>query len=41
VIRVMKVTKLRGASKKVDSLIGFVVDPAFGLKILPISLAKA
>jgi flagellar protein FlaH len=41
VIRVMKVTKLRGASKKIDSLIGFIVDPAFGLKILPISLAKA
>ncbi|WP_448605136.1 ATPase domain-containing protein [Thermoflexus hugenholtzii] len=41
VIRVLKVMKMRGASKKIDSLIGFVVDPAFGLKILPISLAKA
>ena len=41
VIRVLKVTKMRGASKKIDSLIGFIVDPAFGLKILPISLAKA
>jgi len=41
VIRTLKVTKLRGARKKVDSIIGFTVDPAFGIKIIPISLAKA
>jgi flagellar protein FlaH len=41
VIRTLKVSKLRGARKKIDSIIGFTVDPAFGLKIIPISLAKA
>jgi len=41
ILRLIKIPKLRGARKKIDSAIGFTVDPAFGMKIIPISLAKA
>lgn len=40
-IKAMEVVKLRGALGPVDSLIAFDVDPAFGIKVLPLSLAKA
>jgi flagellar protein FlaH len=39
-LRVMKVIKLRGATKRVDITIGFVVDPVFGIKVIPISGVK-
>jgi len=40
IMRIMKVTKLRGAVKPVDVTIGFKVDPVFGIKVIPISGAK-
>lgn len=40
-IKIMEVVKLRGALGPVDSVIAFDVDPAFGIKVLPLSLAKA
>jgi flagellar protein FlaH len=40
-VRFIDVAKLRGASKTTGSIIGFVVDPAFGIKVLPFSQAKA
>jgi len=40
-IKVMKVVKLRGAAGPVDSTIAFDVDPAFGIKVVPLALAKA
>ena len=40
-IKVMKVIKLRGAGGPVDSTIAFDVDPAFGIKVVPLALAKA
>ncbi|MCS7112082.1 MAG: flagellar accessory protein FlaH [Ignisphaera sp.] len=39
-VKVMEVVKLRGALGPVDSTIVFDVDPAFGIKILPISFAR-
>ena len=39
-IKVMKVIKLRGAGGPVDSTIAFDVDPAFGIKVVPLALAK-
>lgn len=38
--KVMEVVKFRGALGPVDSTIVFDIDPAFGIKIIPISLAK-
>jgi len=40
-IKVLKVVKLRGAGGPVDSTIAFDVDPAFGIKVVPLALAKA
>lgn len=40
-IKAMEVVKLRGALGPVDSVIAFDIDPAFGIKVLPLSLAKA
>ena len=40
-IKAMEVIKLRGALGPVDSVIAFDVDPAFGIKVLPLSLARA
>lgn len=39
-VKIMEVVKFRGALGPVDSVIVFDVDPAFGIKVLPISLAK-
>jgi flagellar protein FlaH len=39
-VKIMEVVKLRGALGAVDSMISFDVDPAFGIKVLPLSLAK-
>ena len=39
-IRLLRVSKLRGAVKKIDVTVGFTVDPAFGIKVIPISLAR-
>ncbi len=40
-IKVMRIVKLRGAAGPVDSTIAFDVDPAFGIKVIPLALAKA
>jgi len=40
-IKVMKIIKLRGAEGIVDPSIAFDVDPAFGIKVVPLALAKA
>jgi len=40
-IKLMEIVKLRGALGPVDSMIAFDIDPAFGIKILPLSLARA
>jgi len=40
-VKVMRVAKLRGALGPVDSVIVFDVDPAFGIKVLPIAVAHA
>lgn len=40
-IKVMKVVKLRGAISAPDTSIAFDVDPAFGIKVVPLALAKA
>ena len=39
-VKVMKILKLRGAPTVFESNISFDVDPAFGIKIVPIALAK-
>lgn len=40
-VRFINIAKLRGASKATGNIIGFIVDPAFGIKVLPFSQAKA
>jgi len=40
-IKVMEIVKLRGALGPVDPVIAYDVDPAFGIKVLPLSLARA
>lgn len=40
-VKVMEIVKLNGAPRAFDSTITFDVDPAFGIKVVPISLAKA
>ncbi len=40
-IKAMEIIKLRGAIGPVDNIIMFDVDPAFGIKILPLSIARA
>lgn len=40
-VKAMEVVKLRGALGVVDSMIAFDVDPSFGIKVLPLSLARA
>jgi len=37
----MKIVKLRGAISAPDASIAFDVDPAFGIKVVPLALAKA
>jgi flagellar protein FlaH len=36
----MEIAKLRGARGPVDQVTAFDVDPAFGIKLLPITLAR-
>ncbi len=40
-VKIMSVVKLKGAPTIFDSNITFDVDPAFGVKLVPIALAKA
>lgn len=39
-VKIMEVAKLRGARGPVDQVTAFDVDPAFGIKLLPITLAR-
>lgn len=41
IIKAMEIVKLRGALGPVDNMIAFDVDPAFGIKILPLSVARS
>ena len=40
-VKIMNIVKLKGAPTVFDSNITFDVDPAFGVKLIPIALAKA
>ncbi len=40
-IKVMKIAKMRGTPGFFESTIAFEVDPAFGIKVIPVALAKA
>ncbi len=40
-VKVINVVKIRGAPTLAESAIAFDVDPAFGIKIIPLALAKA
>ncbi|HIP85404.1 MAG TPA: hypothetical protein EYH17_02020 [Pyrodictium sp.] len=40
-VRVIGVVKLRGAPGVPESSIAFEVDPSFGVKVVPLALAKA
>lgn len=41
IVRVLEVAKLRGAKKSTENIVFFKVDPAFGIKVIPISQVKA
>ncbi len=41
IIKVMKIVKLRGALSPPEATIAFDVDPSFGIKVVPLALAKA
>ena len=41
VVRFINISKLRGAAKAMNTIIGFEVDPAFGIKVIPFSYARA
>jgi len=40
-VKIMRIIKIRGAREPADSTIAFDVDPAFGIKVVPLALAKA
>ncbi len=40
-VKIMNIVKLRGAPTTFESTITYDVDPAFGIKLIPIALAKA
>ncbi|MEM3491417.1 MAG: hypothetical protein QXO53_05145, partial [Fervidicoccaceae archaeon] len=40
-VKVMEIVKMKGSSAPVESTITFDVDPAFGIKLVPIALARA
>jgi len=40
-VRTMEVAKVRGAQKTTGNVVAFEVEPAFGLRIIPISRVKA
>ena len=39
-VMVMEVVKVRGARKTTGNLVSFEVHPGYGMKIIPISMAK-
>lgn len=41
IVRLLQVPKIKGAVKSVSIVLSFEVDPAFGIKVLPISQARA
>ena len=41
VVRAMEVAKLKGARKSTDNVVFFNVDPAFGIKVIPVTRVKA
>jgi len=41
VLRFIEINKLRGATKAINTVISFEVDPSFGIKVIPFSYAKA
>ncbi len=41
VVRALEVAKLKGARKTTDNIVFFKVDPAFGIKVIPVSQVKA
>ena len=40
-IKTMEVAKIRGADNKTGNIMGFEVEPAMGIRIVPVSRAKA
>jgi len=40
-VKTIQVAKIRGAQSITGSIIGFEVEPGFGLRIIPLSRAKA
>ena len=40
-VKVLEVAKVRGAAKTTGNIITFDVDPGLGMKIIPVSKAKA
>ncbi len=40
-LKSMEVSKVRGASKKTGNIVAFEVEPGFGMRIIPVSKAKA
>jgi len=40
-VKVLEVSKIRGASKTTGNVVSFDVEPNFGMKIIPITKAKA
>jgi flagellar protein FlaH len=40
-VKIMEVAKIRGAQKTMGNVIAFEIEPAFGLRIIPISRTKA
>jgi flagellar protein FlaH len=39
-LKVMNIIKLKGAPTVFENMITFDVDPAFGIKLVPMALAK-
>ena len=40
-VKALNIVKIRGAPTIAETLVAFDVDPAFGIKIIPVALAKA
>ena len=40
-MKVIEVSKVRGATKTTGNVVSFDVEPNFGIKIIPITKAKA
>ena len=40
-VKVIEVSKVRGATKTTGNIVSFDVEPNFGIKIIPITKAKA